>query len=381
LFGEPIQRWSCCNCGYKFSDPKDLEKAKKALQDVERIESMKIKSADDIDTNCQICVKETKNSVAEQQIVSIPQKHELDLPKLRGAIVEFSWYQQKNGASEDTYMPYSENLKFLVKNNADLFDPENVKDVVAKLDKTVARKYNLIKAYKAFTVYANLKAELPVYNYVRTLPFIPLETEIDQLIAGCGALSKQMPIWLQLLKETGMRMGEAFRLTWGDIDDVAKTISVRPEKGSNPRILKISDKLFYLICSLQKNAIPNPKERVFAWKRKIYVGRAFRKMRARVTHNTGNQRLLKIHFHTLRYWKGTKVYIATKSLAHVMVVLGHKSWSSAQLYVDLLEATSAGPEEYVSAVAKTLEEALKLTDAGFEYVTDWENVKIYRKRK
>jgi integrase len=149
---------------------------------------------------------------------------------------------------------------------------------VAKLDKSIARKYNLIKAYKAFTVYANLKAELPVYNYIRTLPFIPLESEIDQLIAGCGALSKQMPIWLQLLKETGMRMGEAFRLTWGGIDDIAKTVSVRPEKGSNPRILKISDKLFYLICSLQKNAIPNPKERVFAWKRKIYVGRAFRKL-------------------------------------------------------------------------------------------------------
>jgi hypothetical protein len=32
-------------------------------------------------------------------------------------------------------------------------------------------------------------------------------------------------------------------------------------------------------------------------------------------------------------------------------------------------------------MAKTLEEELKLTDAGFEYVTDWENVKICRKRK
>ena len=69
-----------------------------------------------------------------------------------------------------------------------------------------------------------------------------------------------------------MRRDEAFRLTWADIDVIAKTISVRPEKGSNPRILKISDKLFCLMCSLQKNAIPNPRERVFAWKRKIYVG-------------------------------------------------------------------------------------------------------------
>jgi len=177
--------------------------------------------------------------------------------------------------------------------------------------------------------YAGLKAEMPIYQYIRTLPFIPLEAEIDQLIAGCGALSKQRPIFLQLLKETGVRAGEAYRLTWGDIDDVAKTVSVRPEKGSNPRALKISEKLLLLLCSLQTSVTPDPKQKVFRWKRKIYIGRAFRKMRARTFQNTGNQRLLKIHFHTLQYCKGTRTYIQTKSLAHVMVVLGHKSWSSA----------------------------------------------------
>lgn len=160
-----------------------------------------------------------------------------------------------------------------------------------------------------------------------------------------------------------------------------KNVSVRPEKGSNPRILKISEKLLLLLCSLPTSVIPDPKQKVFRWKRKIYIGRAFRKMRARAVQNTGNQRLLKIHFHTLRYWKGTRIYIQTKSLAHVMVVLGHKSWSSAQLYVGLAEATAAGSEEYVTAVATTLDQALKLIESGFEYVHDWENAKVYRKLK
>jgi len=64
-----------------------------------------------------------------------------------------------------------------------------------------------------------------------------------------------------------------------------------------------------------------------------------------------------------------------------MVVLGHKSWSSAQLYVGLAKATATGSEEYVTAVATTLDQALKLIESGFEYVHDWENAKVYRKLK
>lgn len=38
-------------------------------------------------------------------------------------------------------------------------------------------------------------------------------------------------------------------------------------------------------------------------------------------------------------------------------------------------------EEFVSAVARTVDEARKLVEAGFEYVTDIHGVKIFRKRK
>jgi len=38
-------------------------------------------------------------------------------------------------------------------------------------------------------------------------------------------------------------------------------------------------------------------------------------------------------------------------------------------------------DEWTSKVARTLNEACSLIDAGFEYVTDMEGVKIFRKRK
>jgi hypothetical protein len=38
-------------------------------------------------------------------------------------------------------------------------------------------------------------------------------------------------------------------------------------------------------------------------------------------------------------------------------------------------------EEYVCKVAKTVEEACKLIEAGFEYVCNFDDVKLFRKRK
>jgi hypothetical protein len=38
-------------------------------------------------------------------------------------------------------------------------------------------------------------------------------------------------------------------------------------------------------------------------------------------------------------------------------------------------------EEYISATATTMEDAQKLVEDGFEYVTEMENIKIFRKRK
>ena len=39
LFGKPIQRWICRDCGYRFVDPVDVAKAKEEFQLMQLIES------------------------------------------------------------------------------------------------------------------------------------------------------------------------------------------------------------------------------------------------------------------------------------------------------------------------------------------------------
>jgi len=93
---------------------------------------------------------------------------------------------------------------------------------------------------------------------------------------------------------------------------------------------------------------------------------------------TKNPRLLRISFHTLRHFKATIEYHKTKDILHAMRVLGHKNIKNTLIYTQLVNFQD---DEYISKVAWTLEEGCKLVKAGFEYVTEIEGGKIFRKRK
>jgi integrase len=86
---------------------------------------------------------------------------------------------------------------------------------------------------------------------LKKIPFIPKEEELDALIAGCGPKTST---FLQLLKETAMRAGEAHALKWTDIDFETDTIRITPEKGSNPRIFKLSNRLKNMVTDLKSKS-------------------------------------------------------------------------------------------------------------------------------
>jgi hypothetical protein len=108
---------------------------------------------------------------------------------------------------------------------------------------------------------------------------------------------------------------------------------------------------------------------------------ALSQQRKRVAHKLGNLRLLKIYFHTFRYRKGTMLYHEIKDMKYVMMCLGHKNIKNALLCVQLEEALFQGETNYISKVAKTEKEICSLIEVGFEYVTEFQDSKIFRKRK
>jgi integrase len=60
-------------------------------------------------------------------------------------------------------------------------------------------------------------------------------------------------------------------------------------------------------------------------------------------------------------------YHRTRSIVHVQERLGHKDLNSTLIYTHLVNFEG---EEYHTAVAKTLKKDQELLEAGFEYVTE-----------
>jgi len=91
-----------------------------------------------------------------------------------------------------------------------------------------------------------------------------------------------------------------------------------------------------------------------------------------------NPRLRQITFHTLRHWKATMEYHRTKDILFVKQLLGHTNINATLIYTHLIDV---GSDEYHVRAAKTIDEAKELLEVGFEYVTDMDDIRLFRKRK
>jgi integrase len=198
-----------------------------------------------------------------------------------------------------------------------------------------------------------------------------MEEEIDQVIAGCN---KKTATFLQLLKETGMRSGEAWRLQWIDLDFKKKAVRVTPEKNGEPRELPISNTLIAML-----NLLPKTSQKVFGDKVLANFSRNFRKQRLRISHKLQNPRILEITFHSLRHWKASMEFQKTKDIMHVKRLLGHRNINNTMLYTHLVRFER--DDQFTCRVAQTVEEATKLIEAGFNYVCQIDKAKLFKKRK
>lgn len=196
------------------------------------------------------------------------------------------------------------------------------------------------------------------------------EKEVDDLIAGCG---KTLSLFLRVLKETGMRCGEARRLFWNDVNLEKSTITVNyPEKGSLPRMLPITATLKAMF-----NMLPRKSDKVFTSASSTMQGN-YRRQRNKLAFKLNNPNLKQITFHSFRHFYATMLYAKTLNILRVQQCLGHKSINNTLIYTHLITFKS---EEYEVQMAETPEEAMKLGEAGFEHYDTVGNQHLYRKRK
>jgi integrase len=298
------------------------------------------------------------------------------------AIESYGISARQAGLKESTIEPRVKNLKRLAK-QVPIMDPAAVIEFLAsaKLHWNENTKRKRIEDIAAFYQFKHIKWARPKCNGIEKLPLVPLESDIDLLILALQKKrkAKKQAAFLQLGKETGSRPGEAYRLRWQDVDFDRAVVNISPEKGSNPRQPKISQKLIGMLNNLNRNS-----QFIFQGKCRNplhgldYFRKTFEEQRKRIAVEVDNSRINNITFKSLRHFKGTMEYHKTRDILHVRHVLGHKDIRNTLVYTHLI---SFEDDEWICKTAATVEEARMLIEQGFEYVTEYGELKLFKKRK
>jgi integrase/transposase-like protein len=366
-WGKEIQRYKCKKCSYRFSD--------RSPNDYKQSPSIRKRQL------CAILQDAKKLTEATKiNIVAGKENHSAGIQDVKGHILEHHVRMKIDGYKESTIRLSKSALNTLMNKGADLTDPDTVKKVISEQQAWSGnRKRNVINVYANFLAYIGYKWDPPHYEIIRKIPFIPTEQEIDDLIA---ASPNHLAAFLQLLKETAMRRGEAIKIPWKDVDLERRIIMCNcPEKGSNPRIFsELSGKLLNML-----NNLPRENQLLFGSTTENQLKNQLCRVRKRLAFKLANPRLNEIHFHTLRHWKATMLYHYKPDMLVVAEFLGHKDLENTRLYIQLEKSLfkNLPNDQFITKIAQSTDEACKLIEVGFEYITGEYNDggKIFRKRK
>jgi integrase len=356
--GFEAQRYFCRECGHRFSDS---------------LHSLGFSVPSEIEVSCQVCDGESKN------LIVVPENGTTgEISEKKSLLFQFTWYMKKQAFAESTIQTRVRQIDVLIKRGANINDPESVKEAIASQSWVNKRKQNVVDTYSCFLKMLGKSWVPPKYKQVHKIPFIPTESEIDTLIEESGPKTSA---FLLVLKDTAARAGEVQQVKWSDVDFEAGTIRITPEKGSYPRMIKVSNKLINKLAALKKRKNITDSDRIFG-KLQRSIRRVFMVKRKKLAYLYDNPRLLQIHFHTFRHWKATSLYHQTKDIVYVQRFLGHRSIMNTMMYIHIEQAYYRDEtDQNITKVAKTIEEAIPLIEQGFTEASDFNGAKIFKKPK
>jgi len=299
-----------------------------------------------------------------------------DQPRLnttKSDVFSVLWYMKKQGYSEDTINFVRKALKVL-EDGCGLRDPETVKVFIAEMDVADSYKRNLCYAYEHYLRLNDISWNRPKYYAREKLPKIPSEKTIDMIIA---ASRPKLAVKLSISKETGLRPVELLALKVKDVDLEKGILYPSTAKHGAPRALRIKTKTLNMLkAHIYKNRL-SVNQRLFTQTSAQYA-KSFRYIRNRVSEKLEDPAIRTIRLYDLRHFFATKLYHDTKDILYVKAQMGHRKLTTTLRYTQLVDM---GEEDWVVKIASSIEEFTELLESGFEYVSDYGDRKVLRKRK
>jgi len=281
----------------------------------------------------------------------------------------------KNDGRSDQYIKFVRKSLSYIGRHADLNNPEQVKQFIASLQTTDNYKRNLSYAYNKYCEYYKIQWKPPLYRQEDKTIRIPTTAQIDMLIANSR---KVMAVKLTLSKETGLRPIELCNLKVKDIDLTQRIVYPTTAKHGAGRALKISTSLQEMIITHIDERKLNPTDKIFKGDSENY-GKYYRKHRNNLAERLHKPELKQIRLYDFRHYFATRLYAKTRDILLVKRQMGHRKIETTLKYVQLLSLNE--DEEYTCKTSQTIEEDAQLIENGFQFVTERDGYKLFRKRK
>jgi integrase len=251
--------------------------------------------------------------------------------------------------------------------------PELVKAFISQKDVSNAYKEAFVNAYIHYVEYHGLKWKKPIYQRNERLPNVPTTEQVNMIIANSGTKYSMI---FSILRDTGLRPVELHRLNLRNIDLEHGIIYPETAKGGSARSLKLKPATLAMLKKYVSEKDPKINEKFFPTTK--VMSHVWCRVRNRTAKKLHQPELKKYRLYDLRHYFATMLYHKTKLILLVKAKLGHKNIQNTLIYTHLVNFSE---DEYETATASTVEDACKLINVGYEYVTEMEGVKIFRKPK
>ena len=188
----------------------------------------------------------------------------------------------------------------------------------------------------------------------------------------------RMALFLSMSKDLGTRPIE---LTWLKVKDINLKngiVTITSAKHCNGRTLKLKSTTLDMLKQYISKKELNQNDRLFPTS-SDYIGDSYRRLRNKLAKKLQIPTIAQIRLYDFRHYYATMLYHKTKDLLHVKVALGHKDLRQTLRYTQLLETTEE--DEYTCKTATNIKEAKELIENGFQYITEIDGIKLFRKRK
>jgi len=234
-------------------------------------------------------------------------------------------------------------------------------------------KETVVSAYLHYVRFYALEWNKPKFRRSARLPYVPSSEQVNKLIAHS---SRKYAMIYSVLRDTGLRPIELHKLTLRKIDLDSGIIYPETAKNGRARALKLKTETLAMLkeyvtlrdFSLDETMFPDTKA----------LSHIFIRTRNRLAKRLCEPQLKKFRLYDLRHYYATMLYHKTKDILLVKEKLGHKRLETTLIYTHLINFHD---EEFTVRAAKSVKEACDLIESGFEYVTEMDGVKLFRKPK